>query len=93
MNAGDLALERKDAQRALHEYSQAEKLQPNNAEMVYWHAVALVGLGRVDQALPLFKRCFQMNSNWREVTPRVAKAGLLPEDRAVLERILEQGRR
>jgi uncharacterized Ntn-hydrolase superfamily protein len=93
MNAGDLALEKKDAQRALREYSEAEKLQPNSAEMVYWHAVALVGLGRVEEALPLFKRCFQMNPNWREVTPRVAKAGLLPEDRPVLERILEQGRR
>ena len=93
MNAGDLAMERKDAEGALRAYSEAEKLQPNNAEMVYWHAVALVGMGRVEQALPLFKRCFQMNPNWRDVTPRVAKAGLLPEDRAVLERILEQGRR
>jgi uncharacterized Ntn-hydrolase superfamily protein len=93
MNAGDLAMERKDAEGALREYSAAEKLEPDNAEMVYWHAVALVGLGRVDQALPLFKRCFQMNPNWRDLTPRVAKAGLLPEERAVLERILEQGRR
>ena len=93
MNAGDLALEHKDAEGALRAYSAAEKLQPENAEMVYWHAVGLVGIGRVDQALPLFKRCFRMNPKWREVTPRVAKAGLLPEDPAVLKRILDQGGR
>jgi uncharacterized Ntn-hydrolase superfamily protein len=93
MNAGDLAMEHKDAEGALREYSAAEKLQPENAEMVYWHAVGLVGIGRVDQALPLFKRCFRMNPRWREVTPRVAKAGLLPEDPAVLKRILDQGGR
>jgi uncharacterized Ntn-hydrolase superfamily protein len=93
MNAGDLAMEHKDAKGALREYSAAEKLQPENAEMVYWHAVGLVGIGRVDQALPLFKRCFRMNPRWLEVTPRVAKAGLLPEDPAVLKRILDQDAR
>lgn len=93
MNAGDLAIEHKDAEGALREYSAAEKLQPDNAEMVYWHAVGLVGIGRVDESLPLFKRCFRMNPRWREVTPRVAKAGLLPEDPKVLKRILDQGGR
>src|SRR5918994_2805286 len=47
MNAGDLAVDKKDNEGALREYSAAEKLVPDNAEMIYWHAVALVNMGRV----------------------------------------------
>ena len=35
MNAGDLAVEKKDNEGALREYSAAEKLVPDNAEMIY----------------------------------------------------------
>jgi len=51
MNAGDLAVEQKDNEGALREYSAAERLVPDNAEMIYWHAVALVNMGRVEESL------------------------------------------
>jgi uncharacterized Ntn-hydrolase superfamily protein len=88
MNAGDLAVERKDNDRALSEYSAAARLVPDNAEMVYWHAVALVNMGRIDESLPLFKKVFAANRNWVTLTPRLVKSGLLPEDPNLLERIL-----
>jgi uncharacterized Ntn-hydrolase superfamily protein len=92
MNAGDLAVEKKDNEGALREYGAAEKLVPDSAEMVYWHAVALVNMGRVDESLPLFKRVFAMDRNWAELTPRLPKAGLLPDDGKLIERILAAGR-
>lgn len=88
MNAGDLAVEHKDNEGALREYSAAEKLVPDNAEMIYWHAVALVNMGKVDESLPLFKKVFAMDKNWATLTPRLPKSGLLPEDPKVMERIL-----
>ena len=88
MNAGDLAVEHKDNEGALREYGAAEKLVPDNAEMIYWHAVALVNMGRVDDSLPLFRRVFQMDPNWATLTPRLPKSGLLPNDQKVIERIL-----
>jgi uncharacterized Ntn-hydrolase superfamily protein len=88
MNAGDLAVEHKDNEEALREYSAAEKLVPDNAEMIYWHAVALVNMGRVDDSLPLFRRVFKMDSNWATLTPRLPKSGLLPDDPKLIERIL-----
>jgi uncharacterized Ntn-hydrolase superfamily protein len=88
MNAGDLAVEKKDNEGALREYAAAEKLVPDSAEMIYWHAVALVNMGRVDESLPLFKRVFSMDKNWATLTPRLLKAGLLPNDQKVLNRIL-----
>ncbi len=97
MNAGDLATEHKDHEGALREYSAAEKiaastpgiLPSRHAEMMYWHAVALVNMKRVDEALPLFAKAFRIEPAWRELTPRLVASGLLPEDKALLERSLK----
>src|SRR5687767_9678543 len=88
MNAGDLAVEHKDHEGALREYSAAEKLVPDNAEMIYWHAIALVNMGRVDESLPLFRRVFSLDPNWATLTPRLPKSGLLPNDPKLIERSL-----
>jgi uncharacterized Ntn-hydrolase superfamily protein len=93
MNAGDLAVEKKDNEGALREYGAAEKLVPDSAEMIYWHAVALVNMGRVDESLPLFQKVFAMDPNWRTLTPRLPKSGLLPDDPKLIDRIVSIGRR
>lgn len=94
MNAGDLAVEHKDNEAALREYSAAEGIasttpgipRSRHAEMIYWHAVALVNMGRVDESLPLFARAFTMEPSWRTLTPRLVRSGLLPE--AAVSRIV-----
>ncbi|HEX7152633.1 MAG TPA: DUF1028 domain-containing protein [Thermoanaerobaculia bacterium] len=96
MNAGDLAVEHKDHEAALREYSAAEKIASTTsgippsrlAEMIYWHAVALVNMQRVDESLPLFARAFAMEPSWRELTPRLPRSGLLPDDAKLLEKII-----
>ena len=64
---------------------------PDNAEMIYWHAVALVNMKRVDESLPLFAKAFKIDSNWKTLTPRLVGVGLLPDDREAMTKILEQG--
>lgn len=93
MNAGDLAVEKKDNEGALREYAAAEKLVPNNAEMIYWHAVALVNMGRVEESLPLFRKVFAMDRNWITLTPRLPKSGLLPDDPKLIQRIVSVGKK
>ena len=88
MNAGDLAVEKKDNEGALREYAAAERLVPDNAEMIYWHAVALVNMGRVEESLPLFRKVFAMDRNWVTLTPRLPKSGLLPDDPKIIDRIV-----
>lgn len=88
MNAGDLAMEKKDNEGALREYAAAEKLVPDNAEMIYWHAVALVNMNRTEESLALFRKVFAMDKNWVTLTPRLVKSGLLPDDAKLIERIL-----
>jgi hypothetical protein len=89
MNAGDLAVEKGDNEGALREYSAAARLVPDNAEMIYWHAVALVNMKRLDESLPLFKKVFAMDKNWVTLTPRLPKSGLLPDDPKIIERIVK----
>src|SRR4030095_14520455 len=91
MNAGDLAVEKKDNEGALREYGAAEKLVPTSAEMIYWHAVALVNMGRIDESLPLFRKVFAMDPNWITLTPRLPKSGLLPDDPKLIQRIVSVG--
>jgi uncharacterized Ntn-hydrolase superfamily protein len=91
MNEGDLAIERNDAKAALEFYSGAQALVPGNAEMVFWTAVSLVNMNRVDEALPLLQRTFKMDPRWRELLTRLPKAGLLPDDPKLMTRLTGTG--
>lgn len=86
MNAGDEAMERDDVEAALRAYSAAEELAPG-AEMTFWHAVSLANAGRVDEALPLFRRVFEADRRWADLVPRLAEVDLLMVDAGTLERI------
>jgi len=88
MNKGDLAVEKGDFELALKEYSSAEEMFPENEEMKFWHAVSLVNMDRLDESLSLFREVFDMNKNWKELTPRLIKVGLLNVDDNGLEKIL-----
>jgi uncharacterized Ntn-hydrolase superfamily protein len=88
MNEGDLAIERKDTEAALKAYSAAEALAPGNAEMVFWHAVSLVNVGKVDEAVPLLQKTYKMDPRWKELLKRLPKSGLLPEDPKLMNRLL-----
>jgi uncharacterized Ntn-hydrolase superfamily protein len=88
MNAGDLAVERKDNAGALLEYGAAETMFPDNLEMRFWHAVALVNMGRTDESLPLFRQIFARDKNWAILLPRLPQVDLLNADKAALDKIL-----
>lgn len=91
MNRGDLAIEKGEIEEAMNAYSSAEKLFPDNLEMKYWRAVTLSNIGRIDEALPLFEFVFKKDSNWRILTPRLTRNGLLDVSPEVLQRILKAG--
>lgn len=88
MNQGDTYVADGDIERASEAYSAASKLMPDNHETVFWHAVTLASAGRVDESLPLFEKAFGMWPRWRELVPRLPASGLLPDDDALIERIV-----
>jgi len=88
MNNGDLAIEHNDIDGALREYGAAESLFPDNLEMKFWHAVSLVNAGRVEASLPIFRTIFSRDRNWVTLVPRLPKSDLLPDDQAIINKIL-----
>ncbi|NOQ91762.1 MAG: DUF1028 domain-containing protein [Flavobacteriaceae bacterium] len=88
MNKGDLAVEHNDMQTALKEYGAAQKLFPESLEMQYWTAIALANNKDFEKALPIFKKVFAKDENWRELTKRLPKSGLLTISEKDLQRIL-----
>ncbi len=89
-NQGDLYLELDDIEKALKEYEIAAKLYPENAELPYWTAITLAGIDQLDQALPIFKEVFNRDPDLKRLTPRLVKAGLLPDDKQVLDEIMRE---
>jgi len=77
MNKGDLAVEKNNMDLAMKEYSAAEEMFPENAEMKFWHAVTLANTGSVDASLPLFTEVFGKDNNWRILFGRLKSVGLL----------------
>jgi len=92
MQAGDDYLTEGDIDRALEEYSRAEVILPHESEPIFWHAVTLASIGRVDESIPLFEKAFQMFPDWVVLVPRLPAAGLLPDDEGLVRRIEAAGR-
>jgi uncharacterized Ntn-hydrolase superfamily protein len=87
MQAGDDYLTEGDVDRALDEYRRASAILPEESEPVFWHAVTLASVGRVDESLPLFQKAFGMHPDWVILVPRLPAAGILPDDAELIGRI------
>ncbi|MBI3871774.1 MAG: DUF1028 domain-containing protein [candidate division Zixibacteria bacterium] len=93
MNRGDLFAEKKDWDSAAVAYGTAEGLAPEIVELPFWHAVTLAMAGKMDDALPIFRRVFAAEARWIDLVPRLVPAGLLPNDSTVVKRILAEAPR
>lgn len=88
MTDGDNATAAGDLTAAARHYHDAMALAPDNHEMIFWTAVSMASTGHVDASLPLFRRAFRLHPLWRELVQRLPAAGLMPNDPAMMQRIL-----
>lgn len=88
MNAGDDFMTEGKVDAAVEAYTAAEAMQPDNHEMVFWHAATLAASDKIDESLPLFARAFKAWPKWRELVTRLPAAGILPDDPELMARIL-----
>ena len=88
-NKGDHYLELEEIEKALVEYEKASEFYPENPELPYWSAVMLASKGNLEQALPIFRDVFQKEPRLRILTPRLVNSGLLPNDPALIEAIIQ----
>jgi len=71
MNEGDDLLSKNKNEAAKIKYQQAAKLAPDIEELPFWHAVTLAETGKVNEALPIFERVFNINKNWALLVQRL----------------------
>ncbi|MCH8150143.1 MAG: DUF1028 domain-containing protein, partial [Planctomycetes bacterium] len=90
MNAGDLAIEHNEFEKASAEYAAAEALAPAIVEIPFWQAVTLVGNGKLDLALPIFRKVFEREPIWVELLPRLVDSELMPDDPEAIKAIRAQ---
>ncbi len=88
MNNGDLAVEKNDMTSAMNEYNAAMQMFPSNLEMQYWTAITLANNKQVAKAIPMLKKIYAHDKNWRELTQRLPKVKLLTVNDADLKKIL-----
>ncbi|MBI1723876.1 MAG: DUF1028 domain-containing protein [Gemmatimonadetes bacterium] len=93
--AGDDYVTKNQIDSAVAAYAAAEALLPDsavNGELVYWRAVTLADRGRVDEAIPLFRRSFAQDTAWVALLWRLPRVGLLRADSATIARIVREAR-
>ena len=88
MNKGDLAVEKNDMMTAMNEYNAAMKMFPANLEMQYWTAVTLANNKELAKAIPIFRKVFAGDKNWKGLTRRLPEVKLLTVSEEDLKKIL-----
>lgn len=90
MNQGDNFIAAKKLDSAAWAYGKAQSMQPDNPEIAFWYAVTLLDQKQTDAALPVFAKVFKMDPVWKELIGRCVQAGLIADDKAMIEKILKQ---
>ncbi len=96
LNEGDEWVTKNDMPRAVEAYSAATSLLPDaatNGEAVFWTGISLVGAKRVDEAIPYLRRAYAADARWAELVTRLPEAGLLPNDSALVRRLVSEMKR
>ncbi|MCU0358158.1 MAG: DUF1028 domain-containing protein [Cyclobacteriaceae bacterium] len=88
MNEGDLLVEQNEMAKAMDTYNQAMKMFPDNLEMQYWTAITLANNKDIRKASSMLQRIYKADPNWRELTRRLPKVGLLQVTETDLKELL-----
>jgi uncharacterized Ntn-hydrolase superfamily protein len=89
MNNGDLAVEKNDMALAMKEYNAAMRMFPNNLEMQYWTAITLANNKDIPKAAAMLQGIYAKDPNWRLLTKRLPKVGLLNVSKEEMEQLVK----
>lgn len=89
---GDEWVGKGDIEKALAAYRQALEIVPDeatNGEAAFWVGVTLADTGDPEQAIPYLARAYQQDKRWAELLPRLPASKLLPDDPALIDRLVQ----
>ena len=85
-----------DIPKAVAAYDAAIAFLPDsvtNGEAVFWTGVSLASAGKEQEAGPYLARAYRVHQKWAELIPRLPAAGLLPNDKALVDRLVVRMKR
>ena len=85
---GDNFIAEKKPAEALVAYEAAAKLAPEIVELQFWAAVSMYTNDRKPEGTKLFREVFSKERVWADLVPRLAKAGLFPDDPKAIEEVV-----
>ena len=88
---GDEWIEKGDVEKALAAYRQALEIVPDratNGEAAFWVGITLVDTGDPDRAIPYLARAYKQDKRWAELLTRLPASELLPDDPALIDRLV-----
>lgn len=89
---GDEWVVKGDIEKALAAYRQALEIVPDeatNGEAAFWVGVTLADTGDPEQAIPYLARAYRQDKRWAELLPRLPASKLLPDDPALIDRLVQ----
>jgi uncharacterized Ntn-hydrolase superfamily protein len=93
LNEGDAAVTRNDPTAAAEAYGRATTLLPDaatNGEAVFWTGISFASARQVDRAIPFLRRAYAVWPKWAELVRRLPAAGLLPDEPALIDRLVRE---
>ena len=89
MDLGDQYVSKGEMDQAMEVYRRGANLAPHIAELPFWVAVTLADLGKLEDALPIFKEVFQKDPDLARLVPRLIPANILHISEDDLRQILK----
>ena len=96
LNEGDEWVTKNDMPKAVQAYGAATSILPDaatNGEAVFWTGISLASAKRVDDAIPYLRRAHAADVRWSELVTRLPEVGLLPNDTALVRRLVTEMKR
>jgi uncharacterized Ntn-hydrolase superfamily protein len=91
----EAAFASKDIETGDREYERAQSLSPHNVEFSFWHGLAMLRSGRIDDAIRILRPAFASDRNWATLATRMIGSQFLAGDadsiRDALTRALRSG--
>jgi uncharacterized Ntn-hydrolase superfamily protein len=91
MNEGDELVTKNDIAGTVRAYGVATTAVPDaatNGEAAFWTGISLASANRVNEALPYLARAYAVDKRWADLVARLPAAGLLPNNAALLEQLV-----
>jgi uncharacterized Ntn-hydrolase superfamily protein len=87
---GELESPMDDARPVEERYAEARRLSPEAMELVFWRAIGLALAGDEEAARRELAIAVADDPTWRQALVQVARAGLVGDDPALVERLLRR---